>query len=375
MFGISALQVEELAKEIILKDWKTNIGDKYIHDPRQKLWQSSRHERETWHSHSSYPKTDDYQFYLSYHGMLAVAAKLLQVMPVVHRNDLYENEWSEWLKYHSLTRSDNRWLADRRDPAPLQRRAWLQKSKSDNWRWEINQDDFMDGLLLERNHELWLNVYGHWSDNDDSRKESFAVASAFVNPDTSLSLLHALTTCSNSRDYKLPYYHEEDMEFKKPPFILEGWILRNGQSKYLDEFDPFAGDIEYPSYCPGQSILEQFGLIADKEQRNWYLPKTDTVVLISELWGDKHSEDRVTAVRYGSRIYASFTFIKNLCANLGRNLIIEVQIERNYHYRSYQSEPDDEIKYPPPYCKIYLISADGTLRDAKRCYRIGQSSG
>lgn len=374
VFGISSKQVEELAREIVLKDWGIQLNDEYIPDPRKNLWRSDRN-RETWHDHGSYPKTDDYSFYLSYHSMLAVAVKLLQAMPIVHRDDWYENEWLEWLQRHSLSRPDNRWLADRRDPPPLQRRAWLKEPKSDNWRWEIMPDDFLDGLLLERGGELWLNVDGHWSDNDDSRKESFTVASALVNPKVSLSLLKALTTCSNSRDYKLPYYQEQDMEFKKPLFLLEGWIYKKEQSKYLDEYDPFAGDIAYPPYCPGESFIEQFGLVADVEQRCWCLPVADKAVLATELWGDKQPEGRDTAVRYGSRINGSLTFLKNLCARLGRDLIIKVQIERQYQYHSYRSEPDDEIKYPPPYCKIYLLSADGTLRDTETCYRFGQSTG
>ncbi len=144
-----------------------------------------------------------------------------------------------------------------------------------------------------------------------------------------------------------------------------------------DEYDPFAGDIAYPPYCPEESFIEQFGLVADVEQRCWCLPVADKAVLVTELWGDKQPEgrDRDIAVRYGSRINGSLTFLKNLCTELGRDLIIEVQIQRQYQYHSYRSEPDDEIKYPPPYCKIYLLSADGTLRDAETCYRFGQSTG
>jgi hypothetical protein len=373
VFGISAQQVEELAREIILKDWKINIDDPYIRDPRQNLW-NYRYERETWHRHSSYPKTDDYQFYLSYHGMLSVAAKLLQTMPIVHRNDWDENRWTEWLRRHDLTRKDNRWLSDRRDPTPLPRRNWLQTPNSDDWRWEITQDDFLDGLLLEHNNEPWLNVYGNWSDNDSSREESFSVSSALVNPDTSLSLLNALTTCSNPRDFYLPLYQEDEAEISSSSFTLEGWISRGEQSKYLDEYDPFAGDIAYPPHSPGKTIIEKFNLESDIEQREWRLPNSYQAILMSELWGDKASEGRDTGVPRGARITSSNSFLKHLCASLNRDLIIKVEIERHYQYRPYQSESDEEIKYPPPYCKVYLFSADGILRDTATCYRIGQST-
>jgi len=374
VFGISTQQVEELAREVILKQWKINVGDKYIRDPRQNLW-NYRLERETWYSHYSYPKTDDYQFYLSYHAMLAVAAKLLKAMPLINRHEWYENEWIEWLQPHDLTRKDKRWLADRRDPPPLQRRAWLREPNSDNWRWEINQDDFLDGLLSEWNNELWLNIYGDWTDTDDSRRESFSVSSALINPDTSLSLLNALTTCANPRDFYLPLYQEDEEEIKNSPFTMEGWIYRGQQSKYLDEYDPLAGDIAYPPHIPGKMIIEKFKLVSDVEQREWHLPNSDQVVLISELWGDKLPEGRDKAIPHGARLIASFSFLNHLCANLNRDLIIKVQIERHHQYGSYKSEPDDEIKYPPPNCKVYLFSPNGELRDTTTCYRIGQGTG
>lgn len=371
VFGITSQQVEELAREIVFKHWATAIDDQHVRDPRQDLWTS---DRDTWPSHSSYPKTDNYQFYLSYHAMLAVAAKLLQAMPVVHRNDWYENAWQEWLQRHLLTRSDNRWLADRRDPAPLLRRALLQNEKSDTWRWEIVPDDFLEGLLFERDGETWLNVSGSWSDNDSDRIEQFYIASAFVHPEASSALLNALTTCSNPRDYKIPDYQEEDKEFNKPPFQLEGWIYSKSQDKGLDEYDPFAGDISYPPYRPGESIVEEFDLSTDCEQRNWYWPTTENPVLISELWGDRPPDGRDSPVRHGNRISASLDFLTNACTRLGQDLIIEVQIERRHAYNSYRAKTDDEIQYPPPYSKVYLFSADGKLRDAGKSYQLRESN-
>ncbi len=370
VFGVSSIQVEELARQVLCKNWNICMDGEYVRDPRQDLWRS---DRDSWHHHGSYPKIDDYQFYLSYHAMLAVATKLLQAMPVVHENDWYENVWQEWLQRHLLSRSDNRWLADRRDPAPLSRRAWLKNDKSDSWRWEIVADDFLEGLLLERDGKTWLNVSGSWSDNDSDRVEQFYIASAFVHPETSLALLNALTTCSNPRDYKIPDYQEERMEFDEPPFQLQGWIYSKSQDKGLDEYDPFAGDISYPPYQPGESIVEQFELFTDCEQRNWYWPITENPVLISELWGDRPPNGRDSPARHGNRISASLDFLANACSRLGRDLIIEVQIERRYAYNSYRAKTDDKIEYPLPYSKVYLLSADGRLRDAEKSYQLRES--
>jgi len=372
VFGISSQQVEELSREIVFNDWDIAMDGLHIRDPRQDLWRS---DRDSWYSHSSYPKTDDYQFYLSYHAMLAVASKLLQSMPVVHKNDWYENAWQEWLQRHLLSRSDNRWLADRRDPAPLLRRAWLKNDKSDSWRWEIVADDFLEGFLLERDGKTWLNVSGSWSDNDSDRIEQFYIASAFVRPEASTALLNALTTCSNPRDYKIPDYQEEGIELDEPPFQLQGWIYSKSHDKGLDEYDPFAGDISYPPYQPGESIVEQFGLWTDIEQRNWFSPNIENTVMVSELWGDRPPNGRDSPVRHGNRISASLDFLTNACTRLGQDLIIKVQIERRYAYNSYRAKTDDEIEYPPAYSKVYLLSADGKLRDTGKSYQLRESPG
>lgn len=85
VFGIPGNQVEELAREVVVKEWNIKIEDEFIHDLRKNLWDSRRHEGETGNSHGDYPRTDDYSFYLSYHAMFSVAAKLLKEMPIVHK--------------------------------------------------------------------------------------------------------------------------------------------------------------------------------------------------------------------------------------------------------------------------------------------------
>ncbi len=370
VFGISGDQVEALAREVVLKDWRIKLGDDSIHDPRNKLWRFRHHERETWHSHGSYPRTDDYSFYLSHHAVLTVAAKLLGVMPVVRRQNSDEDEWSRWIHYHFLTRSDGRWLADRRDSAPLERRAWVLEEQRDSWRWEIMPDDFLDGLLMERKGETWVNVFGWWSDYESGHTENIHISSAVVLPDTSNSLLNALSTCLDSRDYKLPDYQEERMEFDRPPFVFRGWIRRDEPVTGVDEFDPHAGEIDYPPYRVGESIIERFRLSADIEQHEWRLPDSYKASLVCELWSSsRQREDRDEPRRRGKRMSASLGFLTKLCSDLECELIIQVKINRQLH-RTYYTRREDDIGYQLPYCKIYILSADGTLRDERSSYKL-----
>ena len=370
VFGVSGKQVEELATEVILNEWKIKNDGSYVNDSRQKLWRRyDRNGRETWHSHFSYPRTDNYSFYLSYHSMLVVAAKLLNKMPVVHSEDWPEDDWAEWLNHHLITRNDGCWLADRRDPAPLEQRKWINDNKDENWRKEIWPTDFLDGILIERNGETWLNVFGSWEDGDNERKEDYYVSSALVLPESSQSLLHALTNCSNPYDFKLPDYQEEDMEIELYPFMLKGWIWRNDTSKRLDEFDPFAGQIYYPPYQIGKSIIEQLKLTADSELREWYMDNQGEPCLLCEIWSSNKSSINDERLRQGIKLSASLEFLKKLCQITDCELILEVQINRGFRNNHYRSN-DDEEEYKPPYSKVYILSADGELRDEKTNYKL-----
>ena len=370
VFAISAKQVEELAREVVLKDWRIELDDEIIHDPRANLWRSRRHERETWHSHGGHPRTDNYSFYISYHAMLTLAAKLLRAMPVVRRQDSYEDAWHEWCRRHFLARTDGRWLADRRDPAPLARRSWVNEKQSESWRWEIVPDDFLHVLLIDQKRETWLNVFGWWSDYESQCIENIHISSAIVSPDASNSLLNALSTCLNPHDYKLPDYEEERMEFDSPPFILKGWIRRDDSATGLDEFDPHAGEINYPPYRIGESVIQRFGLSTDIDQREWRLPNSNKESLLCELWGlSRQRDDRDEPRRQGKRLSASLEFLKKICSDIECELIIQVEINRQLH-RPYYTRRDDDIGYQPPYCKVYILSADGTLRDERSSYKL-----
>src|SRR5690606_9319983 len=126
VFHISENQIEDLAANVIVNEW--GLGDKngYNDDPRVILWNRSNNDRETWHDHGTYPRTDNLDFYLSYHAMLVVAARLIQKMTVIiTRDDSDDEPWSYWLSRHLLTRTDGKWLADCRDPLPLNRPLWV----------------------------------------------------------------------------------------------------------------------------------------------------------------------------------------------------------------------------------------------------------
>ncbi|MGE7981831.1 ATP-binding protein [Solibacillus sp. NPDC093137] len=366
VFGISEEQVEDLVNDVVINEWNIKSNNGYQADLRQSLWKSSRNQQNTYHSHGSYPLIDNYNFYISYHAMLIVAGKLLSKMPIIQLKDSSENEWDEWLRKHLLTRSDGYWLYDRRDPMPKLRRDWVYQSKPSNWQSDINISDFLEGLLNYEDDELWLNVGGFWQDEDNGYSESFSISSALVSVEGSQSLLNALSTSSNPYDFKIPDYKEIEMEFNQDPLILKGWIFRQYIEKGLDEFDPYAGELQYPPYEIGNAISEKLSLLVDSEKRKWRFSDEEKESVICEIWG-KMSINNDESTRYGNRLKASLSFLKKLCLEFQCEIIIEIQIKRNVkeHYDMRRGESDE---YKPPVNKIFIFSRDGKLRDTEKYY-------
>ena len=82
--------------------------------------------------------------------MMAVAAKLLKAMPIIHSRDWHDDEWQDWLDRHLLTRDNGCWLSDRRGFIPAVCRQWLNDKTDNDWRWQIWPIDFLDVLLIEQ---------------------------------------------------------------------------------------------------------------------------------------------------------------------------------------------------------------------------------
>jgi len=160
------------------------------------------------------------------------------------------------------------------------------------------------------------------------------------------------------------------MEFNEPPFELQGWIWRGSQVEGLDAADPHAGEINYPPYRIGNSIIKQLGLSVDLEKRKWFMADRTEESLVCELWSTPRGEDKEETPKHGIRMSASLEFLKQLCATLERELIIEVQIERRLHRSSHYTRSDDDGEYPAANSKVYILSADGKLRDTGTCYQL-----
>lgn len=368
VFGVSGKQVEDLAAQIVTQEWGlTEEQSGYYKDPRSNLWNSSSAERETSHSHGSYPRTHNLDFYHSYHAMFIAASQLLQNMAVAKSRDEELNPWEDWLSRHLLSRKDGKWLAELRDPLPLQRPKWVGVKETKTWYQRISDDDFFNGLVQEQEGEFWVNISGGWTEIQESREETYSVNVCIVNPDASASLMHAINTCTDPYDYYLPHYEDSDGEIDESPFVLKGLFKERHFSKEGDEYDPYANDIDFPPKVFGDKIREQLSLSVSEDEKKWYSPISDLPSLICEIWRGPTDWRDKEPDQSGHRIKASLSFLLHMCKELKCDLIFEMSIkrERTHSYRE-KGQP-----YKEPKRKIFILSANGELKDAKRSYRIG----
>ena len=357
-FAQSVPYIEHQMEKTICDDWQLSQHGDWGSDERnrRKIFRN----RETWHSHGSYPRTDDLRFYLGYHAMMVVAGKQLETVPRHQDPNEPENEFSRWLGWHLLSREDGYWLADRRDAAPLEWPSWRDEKQEEDWRSSVKRSDY--GRVLGIGGNRW-NLWGSWQAVSGRREESVYITSALVASDRSFALLRALQTANDSRDFRIPDAGDE-LEINDSGFRLQGWIESLDSEKGRDEVDPWAGAIRYPPLKPAAFVRDLLQLKEDKECRVWQA-ETEGVrkeVLWSQIWSDGESKDGQyyeTEGEYGRRLQASHEFIVELLGRVRMDLIVKVEIERRLLRHRGERSGDQSPGYLPPDHKIFLLRDDG----------------
>ena len=355
-FGKSQTSIEREVLRVIRNDWQLSGGMRWDEDERhrRKIFK----EMQTHHSHGSYPRVDELRFYVSYHAMMVVAGKLLATAPVHHDPDDSEGEFHNWLRHHGPSRQDGGWLADRRDPIPLERPTWKDEEDADNWHQSLAKDDF-DRVLMSP--DVRMNLWGRWTWVSGQREESIHVYSALVSPERSLSLLRALQCADNSHDFRIPDA-DDDLQIDFEGFQLKGWIGDRSCEKGIDEQDPWAGAIMYPPPEPAAYIIDLMKLNSDSEHRRWCITGLCSAVSWSQVWGhfqEKHDDE--TIYESGDRFQASFDFVVSLLQELEMDLIVEVEIKRRRHYYRWERSNTNDGGFIPPSARLFLIKADGSI--------------
>jgi hypothetical protein len=365
-FGLSEDDITDRVSAVAQKDLKIVKSDGYRIDPRSRQWQNLySHRRSTSHSHGSYPFIDDHTFYIAYHSLMSVAARLVVKMPTVRYCNDRDEPWPDWLRGHMLTRRDGRWLADRRDPTPLKQRDWTAKQVDPKWHWELKRDDLLQVLWKHEPPSHPFCVHGHWVEMKDGYTEKIVVTSALVDPADSQAIASELRSCFHHERQPLGPFDAPSEDWSDGKII--GWIRNPWSDPKLDQFDPIARQIKFPPRRVTKDVAVALGLVSDSEGRHW--SHAGKVELIDQIWSDEDIMHEEHSYRWGERMLASPQFLKRLCTTQAKDLVIKVEISRNRprHPHSYS---EDDGGYIPPSHNLFVLSASGDLDDGRSIHKI-----
>ena len=355
VFGLNQRSIERRAWAV-LRDRVSLSHHRRVDDQRYKrgLFRG----RGTHHSHGSMPKVEDCLVYSSYHAMLFVAGQLLETKPVRRRADEEEDPFDDWLKGQLLSRGDDRWLADRRDPEILKADPQRRAQSDASWCWQVDRQYLDDQLITD---DGMTALWGHWTTTDAFNGETVSVASVLVPSRHATAFLVAMQTSPSPGEIYLPdadhIDHGEKVDDQE--LRLFGWVSTGSDSSRLDEYDIWAGKISSPGPRPCQEILDVLTPMDDPDARSWTLPAGGR--LRSETWsrstGYGEERDFIT----GTRLSADDKFIRALLEGCpDTSLIVRVKVRRKPPKDEYGE--GDYTFYNFPYNRYYLIGHDGITR-------------
>jgi len=355
VFGLKEQSIERRARAVLRG--RMSLGPRRrVDDQRYKrgLFRG----RETTHSHGSMPEVEDSVVYQSYHAMMFVAGLLLETKPVRRRADEDENPFDDWLKGQLLTRGDDRWLADRRDPEILKADPSSSARSDTSWCWQVDRQ-YLDEQL--KTDDGMTALWGHWTTTDAVNGETVSVGSVLVPSRHAAAFLAAMQTSPNPGEIYFPdadhIDHREEVE--DPELRLLGWVKTGSDSLNLDEYDPWAGKVSSPGPRPCQGILDVLSPMMDPDARSWTLPAGGR--LRSETWSRSTGYGEERDVLTGTRLSADDKFIHALLdGHPNTSLIVCVKVRRKPPRD--ETVNDDYSFYNYPYNRYYLIGHDGITR-------------
>ncbi|MGE8438659.1 MAG: AVAST type 3 anti-phage nuclease/ATPase Avs3a [Pseudomonas palmensis] len=355
-FGMKQSQVCNETRKTLRNELGNTSALHWAADARNKA--ELFHYEDTNCRHSTYPRVDNLSFYHSYHSMMMTAGRLLSTHPQVEVRDVwYEEKFSEWLTRHDIARSDGRWVADRRDPEPGSRTDWPEHGQADEWLKSMSIRDFDRALYPSSG---LITIWGHWTEVDVNHSETISVHSALVSPTTSSSLLRAIQTVEHPHDFRIPSA-DDDLEFDTPPYLLKGWVQDQHQESGIDNSDPWAGNVRFPVPEPAAFVVDLMNMSTDADRREWVLPSSPMPVMRSHTWGYFQENDRSEQAT-GVRLDATISFVIEFLKATGKDLVVEVEIQRNARHQNYRNRGEDELQYITPSNRIFILKGDGTFR-------------
>ncbi len=358
-FGKSPGDVETVAETIIREEWGLEENGYWNSDERAK--RGYFRDREAYHSHGSYPKHDSVSFYLSYHSMMETAGRWIDSIPLVREqySDSDPEPFSAWLDRHLLSVDERCWLADLRDPIPIEWIDWDEEKRAE-WRWSVTKADLMDLLGQE---DGWVTISGSWTNYFGSREQSVNITSALISARSAKAFLNAAQTANDRFGICMPNDYDDSV-IDRNKFQLKNFLRYQHTSSGIDEYDPWSGGISNGFNFPDQDICDLLGIMPDEVVKNWFANGRldDAQLFRRSVWGTFVDEGDDGYVERGSKTQIKQNTIPKLEKLTGLRIILKVTCERNFDKGKHSIEYSDgeNIQYAEPYSYFCLINEDGS---------------
>ena len=353
-FGISSKEIERRVLKVVRSKWQEAAAGAWVEDPR---WKAGLYEgMDTHHSQGGYPRTENLSFYHAYNAMMELAGDLIDTVPALE-NPEFDDRLEDWVQRHWTTRTDGKWLADRRDPKPPTWPTWKDTEEAENWPYSVGKSDLLSQISDQNRFPVW----GSWTEISGDRKQSVHISSALVSPATSKALLRTLQTAQNSVNYRIPSV-DDDAEIKAGAFELKSWISICSKFCGIDEFDPWAGVTSYPALRPDVWICDRFHLSSDSEGRTWHGSNGFADVQFnSQTWGRREAGGDYQLPEIGRRLEIPKAALLRCLNELKMDLIMEIELQRKFRRDSYHYRKASPKFHVQPYNLIVKVASDGTV--------------
>lgn len=228
--------------------------------------------------------------------------------------------------------------------------------EDDVWPWSVQRDELDSVLGLDS--DQWR-LWGRWRTCSGWRAEEVEVRSALVAPETGPALVRALQTCEDPQQHGLPSFGD-DWEIDRDVYKLSGWVTLSDPQDGLDELDPWAAGIRYPSPVPSPEVFRDLESVPGSDGRAWRREgvRDGPAVIKSLTWaGEGTPTDRYDREE-GHVLVGEKNFMCQQLSSLGTDLLIKVTMRRTTKH-SRQRVATNAYGYVPPYFRILLVKASG----------------
>ena len=314
--------------------------------------------------HGTKPTLERLHTHLEWHAMWCAAGELMKSEPLIPRSEDSWHELGHEIDQEKLVEPPL-WSADLLVPTPLLARNWQSDTVPvDDWTLGVREADHR-AEIFPSDSPNYIVVDGSAERRMRDRIESTHVSSALVEPATGRSLVRALQTMGDSRDYKLPDEGEERTEIDEAPYRFLGWLGHSYRDDGIDEKDPFRGNALQIACRPGKRVAVACNLTRDKAGRpRWSNGEAERPMFLYEVWGldtddeERYRDDLAVA---GRRLLADKEQLLNFLCGQKLDLIIEAEVTRRERGNRRLTGDKERAPAEGRFARIYRLDGQGNM--------------